>query len=972
MKKTGKALSLVLSLALVVSSLATTFASAASTSESGTASVTQDTVYLSNGGKSADGTLTADMLQYLQPGHNGVAVKLYDGAACTNFTLKDVVVTSGSSIASISTHKDTNSDIDKADLKLTSGTVTGAVTVAARYQGSVYRGTSSTATTVYASKNITVNVLKKGQTYILSAGGAANGSKPLALSSLSKNLNSTVTGAVYTVGTVPATSSTATDGSALASWTPVDVTAYQPATGSTVDPSKVDATLTQATNNVTTPEYYVTVGSNNYVNITTGTKSFTLTTKTPVGTNGNTDYSTRYATTTSFNVSAQQYNATANDATKTSYKVVASNQPTDKASVTDKIANRVELNANNNTISAYGGITYAYSSEIASSDDLKHAKAVTTTTANGLQVVSGCDVVINSATGATPAATSIDSGSVGVVTAKDGTGATATLTVSSGSVGAIDDSQISSVTVSKGTVGSVGDNPFNRMPSVTVNGGTVGNIYANSVTVESNNEVAATVGNVTLDGASPVLTLTSHDSYPVKAGTVSASDDSTIALLGNTVTVGQIDANYKNVIINMTGFKGSIAAPAHAYTQGIDGNSKGITVNANEQSTGDMVANITGTATIPTLNVVSGTVNFPNSVKIGAGGITGAGTVCVVPGNLYTDGSITGVNLRLSTSFKVGDTAFTAATGVVDPSSFTPVGYTLAQTTGNPKDTFKVATTNFAGLQISGPATLTKGTSATYTASAYPGGTSLPTGDTIGWDFSGNQDNFDFTINGNAIKVTAKTYDSTFASQNHATLTAKVLDASGAEDTTYPQATYDVAIVTAGKYTSDTTSALTLKVGQQYTYKITSTDGSDPAFGFGTNGVAKIVKTSKAVSGTTTFYYYTVQGVKEGATGAYNTADKTQVNVITVKGTAYKSDTSKVTIATGKSYTFKITADKGVSAPVFQVCTFSAKNTVLTKTVKNADGTTSYLYKVTANGSPVGNHGAYVNGLNVALVTVVK
>ncbi len=961
MKKTGKALSLVLSLALVVSSLTTTFASAASTSETGTVHVDQNTVYLSNGGNSTDGTLTADMLQYLQPGghngvNNGVSVKLYDGSVCSNETLKDVVVTSGSSIASMTTKKDPSTgDVTTADLKLTSGTVTGSVTVAARFQGSVYRGTSSTATTVYASQSITVNVLKKGQTFILSNVNVADGDKPLALGSLSKNVNDTVTGAVYTVA--PAT------GSALARWATMDVTAYQQATG-TKAAADVDVALAKATDKVTTSEYYVTVGSNSYVGITTGNRSFTLTTKAPA--NNNTDYATKYATTTSFNISAQAYTSTATDATLANFKIAASNQPTEKASVTDKIANRVKLNDGNVKISAFGGTTYAYKTEITCSSDLAGAKAATKGTAAGLQVVTGCDVIINSDTPAVP--TSIESGSVGTVTAENG--GTATLTVNSGSVGAIDDNKITTVTVSKGNVGTIGDTYPNVMPLVTVNGGTVGNIVATSVTVESSNEVAATVGNVTLSGSSAALYLISHDSYPVKAGAVSASDSSTVTLSGNAVTVGQIDANYNNVNISMNGFKGSIAAPSHAYTQGIDGNSKGITVTTNEVSTGDMNATITGTATVPTLNAVSGTISFPNSVNVGAGGITGAGTVIVVPGNLYTDGSITGVNLRLSTSFKVGDTAFTAATGVVDPSSFTPVGYTLAQTTGNPKDTFKVATTNFAGLQISGPATLTKGTTATYTASAYPGGTSLPAGDTIGWDFSGNQDNFDFAINGNAINVTGKTYDSTFASQNHATLTAKVLDASGAEDTTYPEATYDVAIVTAGKYTSDTTSALTLKVGQQYTYKITSTDGSDPAFGFGTNGIANIVKTSKAVSGTTTFYYYTVQGVKEGATGAYNTADKTQVNVVTVKGTAYKSDTSKVTIATGKSYTFKITADKGVSAPVFQVCTISAKNTVLTSTVKNADGTISYFYKVTANGSTVGAHGAYVNGLSVATVTV--
>lgn len=81
MKKTGKALSLVLSLALVVSSLATTFASAATASQTATVSLTDTTpAYLSNGGtgsKLQSEDLTSKFAQTAElSDHSGVTLNL--------------------------------------------------------------------------------------------------------------------------------------------------------------------------------------------------------------------------------------------------------------------------------------------------------------------------------------------------------------------------------------------------------------------------------------------------------------------------------------------------------------------------------------------------------------------------------------------------------------------------------------------------------------------------------------------------------------------------------------------------------------------------------------------------------------------------------------------------------------------------------------------------------------------------------
>ncbi len=78
-----------------------------------------------------------------------------------------------------------------------------------------------------------------------------------------------------------------------------------------------------------------------------------------------------------------------------------------------------------------------------------------------------------------------------------------------------------------------------------------------------------------------------------------------------------------------------------------------------------------------------------------------------------------------------------------------------------------------------------------------------------------------------------------------------------------------------------------------------------------------------------------------------------------------KSDTTKVTIANGKTYQFKITKDaKSASAPQFVVANVGAIKPV---DVQGND----YFYKVTNNGR-TGDVGVYVNGPKIAVITFTK
>ena len=568
----------------------------------------------------------------------------------------------------------------------------------------------------------------------------------------------------------------------------------------------------------------------------------------------------------------------------------------------------------------------------------------------------------------TAAVTEMVKGSVGIVNASDkftvddgyvsSIAAGTDVDVVKGSVGAITAS--TSVKVEGGSTSTITAPSVTVIPSDVKTGVKTGNIIAKTIMINATTG-PVTTGNITLKAT--------HDT--VETGPQSSSAG-TLTLTGDKAKVGTIDAQHFASLVSLTGFVGTVAAPQNA---------EGVTLNTVANVGTDTKATVSGAIAVNTLDIQNGVLTA-SSANVNTA--SGMGTLIIPAGALRVNKAISGIKLKLSdATLTKGMTALYAPAYTVYDGSFTTVGFTLDYTPANANDTsaiqpYKISDTSFAAFNIvpvdAKDNKIAVGHKVTYKAAVYPAGTKLPDGTAIKFDFSGSNDNFAVTTTADTITIEAKKFEPLFDSLNKGTITATLVDAN---DNTiakfgYDSATYDVQMIAKPEvqYTSDTNGTLSLKVGRQYTYKITSPDGSDPKFGYGTDGVAKIIKSWNQKSGTSTFYFYTVQAVKEGKAGAYCTADKSQVGGVDVKGLAYKSDTQKVTVKTGKTYTFKITADLYTAAPVFQVCTFSAKNTVLLKTEKNANGTVSYLYKITANGSPKGLHGAYVNGLNVAVVTV--
>lgn len=894
MKKiSGKALSLVLSLALVVSSFSVSLASAATTSETATGfSLTSSTIYLSNGGTTTDG-LTADVTSKF----TGIAsAELYDHQDVkTALALKEVVVTSGSGIASVVT-TDTNTDgtIDTVKVTLANTNVTGTVTLAGRYAGTTTRPGSTDTVNVYATATVTVNVLQKGSAVIGKSGFSADGSYPASFDDFPKDSGSPLpsqTGSVYEVSPLNATS---------------DATAHFVAAklykGATADPSA----LTDI------DEYKVVVSPSDNVTLSVandGDDTFSLAEK-KVEVNTTTHETEPFARVGNIAIQAVKYVGNASPAT--------SLIPSTTANTVVKIANKVVASATDKVIYQYRGGTYI--------GDVAKADSDTTAPAANKNVT-GADVDISQTTGVT-----MQGGSVGTISGNK------SFTLQDGTVYAVANS-VASYIQNKGTVGNVGDSSSSgKIATTSIFGGKTGNIYAASVIVQSTDaKTPVVVGNIS--GATSI-TVDSNDKATVTVGNIASIDGTTI-LLKKSAVVGQINDNYYAATLTLDGFTGSLAAPTNVQNL-VGSNRLAIT------SLGTTDAVITGAALVPSLNISGGTVYFADTVKVGS--VYGAGTLKFNAGKLYATGNISGVSLRLANSFKVGDTVFQADAYKVYEGSFTPVGFTLEKVAGTTVDTFKVASVVFAGLNITGPTadqTIAVNATQTYTADSYPAGTSLPAGDTVQWSFDGNSDYFTFASTGNKATLTAKKIDTTFPSLNVGTLTASVVDQYGFKVYGYTDATYKVTIATKS-FTSDTTGDVKMNVGGTYQFKITSLDGTVPPFGLGGNGAAV---TSSSVSGKD--YFYKVTANKAGDYGVY--VNGTRVAILRVSAVSAKIDTTVVTIKVGNTYQFKVTSaakpNFGLGSSALQTVATSSKGQDYFYKVKAVSGKTGDKVGVYVNGT---------------------
>lgn len=909
-KTTGKVVSLVLALALVVTSFSGTFAFAASKTVSGTLSDTgTDEIYLVNGGSS----LRYDDLQNW----------IFDGKDAASLSTKEHHVESAkiTSISHSSGDKLVKWDIDEnsgdTDLTLRSSSVAGTEVLSILYKAT-YTDDDNNTITVKASKNFTVHVLNKNSTVIGVSGVKDSGKAAVLDASFAQKTVAHETNQAAITGKTTAGNDTKS------------LTVFQATTGRDAkvvwQPLKTasDGTSTNSLSDV----YYTIKSSNGDIKLTNGTSDVTATV-------------VDGASSGSINFTAQP--------TAFGKTAAAGLYDTKDVKVKSKIDKQILVDdVSYKSIGKYKGKTYLYKS------GLDVANNITAASFDVHKIdISGFDVNFKPAFSAVDVVVA-DSASVSKISGKVqnlkvNEGSVSTIDLDAGNV-LIDTAKAGDITTDGGnvTVSSNGTTGKIDATNVEVRSGKTGDITADdTATVNAvDDDVVTNVGAIT----AKTVAIDSNDSKVTTGALKATSADSTFTLAGGDVTVKSIDFDYYGASLNFNDFQGTVPAPVNATATGA------------QISTTDVDDKVTVTGNLSVDNIdIADESKLTLTGTINATDISGSGTLVFGAGKLYVGDSLSGVILKLSDStLAKGTVVMTAAADCVSVDDATPYGFTLAKTTGKTTDTFKIDTLVFAGLSIDKTsATIAKGYSETFTASAYPGSTSIPKGYTVDWSLDGNDGVFALTVNPNGTAtVKAVDFDSTFASENKATLVAKLLDADGDEDDSYSQAETQLTAIAKPDYISDTNKDISVVSGKTYQFKITSSTA--PRFTLGTDGIFTIAPVVHPAG--TNDYYYTIKatGKVGAATGVYINDNK--LIVATVSAPAFKSDTTGNVTVKGV-YTVKITAD---AVPNFVVGTAGVFNAQFVK-VENKN---EYYYRLTSVGKAGAQAGIFVNGVKTFVATV--
>lgn len=1013
MKKiTGKVVSLVLALALVVTSFSANFAFASTKSVSGTVSDTdKDEIYLVNGkeNKEYDNLLTWIDPELDTKDHQDLdrteeisAISHSSGDTLVKWTLDD----------------------DTGDAKLTvkSDTKTGKEVLSILYEDT-YNNDDGDTVTVKARKNFTVYVLDEdslivGKTYDSSADLTARDGKELeAPATLAQTKGSERKINVYKVGK--------DSGSAAAVYTPVAVTTVKGATTDTA----VKAALTLDDALTVTAATAGTAGNDITVKVVAddaaGSVGATLTGNAIVVTGKAADLNADdVASAINTAASAKVVAAAVSGEEATVLTATDATALTGGANVDDAVpltaaaylelsnTENVKIKENLDTAAGDDAAITLVSGKGTSASSLTNDAAVTNLTVTVKKVKDGAvssdsddkytlktkvekkvDVarlLTNAGKSGSTYTVSKESGKILIneiagTNVKDSelvfpTGTTS-VTVDEGSIKKIsgnvgelkinDDATVGSVDIDSGNVtvegGKVGDITTSGTTStVTVNSGKAGNIDTTDATTEAVDIYGGTVADVDSDGAIEIrsndedepisvgkITASSVDAFAdeakVSVNGIKASGDGSFTFKGTDLSLGSLDFDYRDVTVNFGDdddeFVGTLKTPANAK------NAKFNTENEDTDVT------VTGAIVLDSISVGSDSqITFDSNVTVDT--IDGDGVMKIAAGKLYVTGSVSSTILKLSdTTLAPGTTVFKADSDTVDADDFDTFGFTLDVSTGSEVDTFKIKTLAFAGLAINKTTSkIAKGYSETFTASAYPTGTSLPAGATIKWELDGGSDDvFTLTTTGNTAKVDVTSIDANFASENTTTLTATLYDEDGYEMDDYDAATCKVTAIAVPEATSDTTKDFSVAKGSAYQFKITS--ATAPTFTTGTAGVFSVALAS--VNGNEYFYKITAIGNVGASTGIYLNGNK--LLVATVKAPAFTTDTTKDVTVKG-AYTLKVTA---AATPTFALGTAGVfKAEFVSKTGND------YLYKITSVGKAGAKTGVYVNGVKTFVATV--
>ncbi|QNK41923.1 autotransporter outer membrane beta-barrel domain-containing protein [Caproicibacter fermentans] len=903
----GKALAALLSLALIASSLPVTLASASTKSMSGIVNKqAHDDIYLVNGGGRK-----IDLNDFLVNG-NSDTIETNTREAVDNPKVGAISHVSGDSLVSLQLSGDND---DTATLKLKSASKSGSEVISVLYKGD-YTDNDGNEYTVKARKNVTVHVYDKGQIVFGEAkdGAIDLGCGPDDFKTFAKTRNTEKRVGLF-IAEPNAADDTNDDGKdALATYQPVYLTT---AKDKVTLPDNFNGVaysveITSGSDNVHLLGVDDSLSANAFDSQTTDAalqvvvgKSLKDSSKTY---DSATNLFTKDASTSNVAFTFKKIDGTGKVSTSSDDKYVLKTKVDDKVDIETALKNLTANTAAGGDGGSYGGTpgTYVIQKDNGKSR-IENLKDGSGDSAKDLDVTNSVVVF--------PALTS----SVNVdekTNVKGIEGTVGNLNIGDARVGYVDIDS-GNVELADGKVGDI--TTSGSTGNVTINSGNAGNIKTTDAD-SGNGEVkvyGGTVGDVTSDDdidvessdsdtkiatgtlKAPSVMVYANEAAVAAAGIVEKAADGTITVKGSDATVKAIDMDSFESTLSLgddnDAFSGSIPAPKNATNT---------TINAVNSDTS---ATVNGDVNADTIDADTDTsITFTG--KITADTIDGDGSMVMKAGSLYVTGSVSSTKLKLSDStLAAGTTVFKAASDAVDVGDFSCYGFTLAKTAGNNVDTFKIDTLDFAGLQINkSTSSIAKGQSETFTASAYPGGTSLPAGYTIGWELDGgSSDVFAMTSSGNTATVTVNAIDSTFASENHTTLTANLYDADGyiVDTSDYGNATCDITATEVPAIVSDTTKDFTLAPGASYQFKITAPTA--PVMTAGSAGVISSI-TNVGKSGNDYFIKITAAANANGkATGIY--VNGTKLLVVTVSGSqTFKSDT-----------TAALTVKKGCHLPVW-------------------------------------------------------
>lgn len=472
-----------------------------------------------------------------------------------------------------------------------------------------------------------------------------------------------------------------------------------------------------------------------------------------------------------------------------------------------------------------------------------------------------------------------------------------------GSIESINIDREGSILIENGTVSGNVDADNN----ITIGeGAKVGGTVKNAATVELQDGAvvgAVDAGNVTMDGATvdgnvdaDEFTANDNDEYNnVVRGDISANKFDIDAIDGSFEATGALIATMEGAEYAFEGDNISIGSiDGDYYDPDVTFDDSDITIavtNMNSFNTSFTLQNeadvsISGSARLGSIEVEEDSVlRFLADATVDE--MSGDGMVVAQAGQFHIKSGIADVALKLN-NLAIGATAFTADTDAVDENDFNGVGYSLTkEAASSTVDRFVVDAVSFAGLSFDKEfVTIAQGYSDTITLAAYPTGTNAPADARVMWELDGNDDAFNVVVdpNTNVATINVTAYNADDNTANNATIRAYLVDEDGYELEGYVAATCKVTAVAQpeirGTLKADTTS-YTLPVGGIYDiqFSVTGVDATPVVTDSRTGSVFQLTNLGNNK--------YRVTGVNEGTAYVVATVGDTRVSVaITVDNDA--------------------------------------------------------------------------------------